>query len=61
MMSYISLHLPTVLCKIDICGLFPHGFGGRSVCREAVRGFAAIDTLSQWCVEQLRWLSWRRI
>lgn len=35
-----------VLWTIDICGLFPCGFGGLSVSIEAVMGFAAVDTLS---------------
>lgn len=29
-----------------MCGLFPFGFDGLSVCRETVRGFAAVDFLS---------------
>lgn len=45
-MSCISLHLPVVLCTVDTCGLFPFGFDGLSVCRGAVRGLAAMDTLS---------------
>lgn len=45
-MSWISLNFPIVLCTIDICGLFLAGFGGLSVCTEAVREFAAMDTLS---------------
>lgn len=45
-MACMSLHFPIVLCTVDICGLFLFGFGRLSVCREAVRGFVAMDTLS---------------
>lgn len=45
-MSYISSYFPIVFCSLDMCSLFPFNFGGLSVCREAVRGFATMDTIS---------------